>query len=280
MNKKLLVPLSFFIGFNFLINLFYFFISTKGDPIQSLLWLTCFIFIYAMSLFLNPNMKINWFAYSGFFIFLGFCLNETTFKNFKLSHYNFDHFFSIVNKNVFYFINNHTQSLLNNFQEFSININIFSLLIIVTSVFYFLLFKNKYINQVVCENFFFCIFVVLLITTIFPVRTTSDVFENIGKGDLAILNDKLSFFTHYLYFSSVSLQITLFTFISLLIVKENWFIGLTLFIVLILLCFSHITLNYSQFCEVILAIVTAFCVYFFKVQPSIGNYSRSISFFK
>lgn len=280
MNRKLLTPTAIFVALNFITNLFFFFVDPKLDKIQPMLWISCIIFTYLIFFFSRPNMKINWVIYTVYYGFIAYCLNETTFKNFISSNYNFDHIFSSLNKNVQMFIVNQTSGSLTNFNDFAININIFSLGVILFSILYLFLFKNKYISQIICDNLFLCILISLSITTLIPVKTTSDVYESIGRGDLAQLNDKISVLTHYLYFSTISLQITLFTFLTLFLVKENWFIGGTLFIILILLSFSHITLNYSKFSEVIFSVFVAFSIYFINVQHQLKQYNQSITFFK
>lgn len=278
MNKKLLTPCAIFIAFNLIVNILFFFIDKNKDAIMPMLWLSCFLLTYAIFFFSKPDTKLNWLVYGVYFSFIGYCLNETTFKNFAKTNYNFDQFFSYINNSVFNFITKQTEGYLNNFSDFAINLNIFSLGIIIFGVIYIIFFKNKYINQVLCENLFLCVLLFMILTTIFPVKTTSDVFNNIGNGDLAFINDKISSVTHYFIFSTISLQIMIFTFLSLYLVKENWFIGLTLFLILILLLFSHIALNYSKFSEVLLAVIIAFFVYFTKVQKGFKTYMTSISF--
>lgn len=282
MNKTLITQCAAFIGLNFVSNIFLFSVNDAniGYKLLPLYWLSCFLLTYLIYFFINQDRKTNWLAYFVYFLAIGFCLNTTTFKYFKLVNYNFDHVYNSINKPIQEFIQNQLENNITNISDFSINLNLFSLFIIVASIGYFIIFKNKYINQTICNSIFLSILIIFVITTLAPFSTSSNVFDHIGKGDLATWNDKIGDITHFFYYSSVSIQITLFTLLSLLLIKENWAIGICVFIILILLIFSHILLNYSQPCEIILSLIVAFSIYFMKTQRNLKKYSESISFFK
>lgn len=277
MNKSNTTLFSFFIAINLLINIFAYSINVERDNYSILLWFGNFIILYFIYYFIPKYSKISWLIFGSYIVFNYYSLNNSTFKLFYGFKYSYNHLIVGLNYNVKEYIYKLTD-IIPNLNFFSVNVNFLSIIILTLTIIYIFIYENKFVNQIISENVFLYMLIIIFISILFPIKNNELYTENIGIGDLSKLNDTVLYFINYPFFASASMQIGLFLIISLFMFKKNPNIGMIYFIIFLILIIGHITLMYSNFVEISISCLSAIFVYFNKMKPKIDLYSNSIRF--
>lgn len=277
MNKSNTTFFSLFIAMNLLINIFSFLISPKYNNIETIIWLVDFVLLYFIHYFFPKFSKISWITFSAYISFNYYALNISTFKFFEHYGYNYNHIVESINNTVRLNLLKLTD-IIPNLNFFSINVNFLSILLFSITIVYILFYNNRFINQIISENIFLYMVIIMFLSLIFPIKNLGLYTENIGIGDIAQLNDWIIYFINYPLFTIASIQIGLFLILTLFVFNRNISIGILYFVIFILLIIGNIILRYSNFIEVLMSCAISLWVYFFKIKVRIITYLNAIRF--